>query len=46
LARRLLKKLRTIKSVLNASEDELREVPGIGPDKAKKIRELSEAEYK
>ncbi len=46
LARRLLKKLRTIKSVINAGEEELKEVPGIGPEKAKKIRELSEAEYK
>jgi len=46
LARRLLKKLKSVKAIVGASEEELREVPGIGPEKAKKIRELAEAEYR
>ncbi|MBU5557648.1 MAG: ERCC4 domain-containing protein [Candidatus Aenigmatarchaeota archaeon] len=45
LARRLLKRFRTIRNVITADEEKLREVAGIGPEKAKRLREVSEAEY-
>jgi len=45
LAKRLLKKFKNIKAIVNAEEKELREVAGIGPEKAKKIRQLVDAEY-
>lgn len=41
----LLKKLETPKAVFSASEDELKEVEGIGPKIAKKIRELLDKKY-
>ncbi|MHA1711530.1 MAG: DEAD/DEAH box helicase [Candidatus Freyarchaeota archaeon] len=45
LARRLLQKFRTVERVFTASEKELIEVYGVGEKKAKKIREVLEAEY-
>ena len=45
LAQRLLTHFRSVKAVMNASEEELREVRGIGDMLAKAIREAIDAEY-
>ena len=46
LAKPLLKKFKTIKNIVNASEKELQEVEKIGPQKAKHIKDVVEGEYK
>ncbi|MFB6174570.1 MAG: DEAD/DEAH box helicase [Candidatus Nanohalobium sp.] len=45
IARRLLKQFETIQNVLTASEEDLKEVEGIGGKKAESIRELVEKKY-
>ena len=45
LARNLLTKFGSIKSIVDASEKELREVEGLGKGKAKKIKKLLEAKF-
>ena len=45
LARPLLAEFKSVKNLVNASEEELRKVPLIGEKKAKRIKELSEREY-
>ncbi len=45
LSKPLLKKFRTIKKVINASEEELKKTPLIGDRKAKAIKELIELIY-
>ncbi|MEW6222602.1 MAG: ERCC4 domain-containing protein [Candidatus Hadarchaeota archaeon] len=45
LAKRLLEHFKTVEAVMRASEEELREVHGIGKVKAKRIRELLAAFY-
>lgn len=45
LAKPLLKKFKTIKSLVNADEKELKEVELIGEKKAKRIKELVEKNY-
>ncbi len=45
LAKELLKHFKNVKSVANATEDELRKVEGVGEKKAKSIKELFEKEY-
>jgi Fanconi anemia group M protein len=45
LARSLLKEMKTLKKIFNASEDELKKVEGIGEEKAKRIVELAEKEF-
>jgi Fanconi anemia group M protein len=46
LSKRLLKHFKTILNIFNAPAEQLQEVEGIGKEKAKKIREVVEAEYK
>ncbi|MBI2101982.1 DEAD/DEAH box helicase [Candidatus Woesearchaeota archaeon] len=46
LAKPLLKRFKTIKNIVNASEKELQEVEKIGPQKAKHIKDVVEGEYK
>ncbi|MBI2557880.1 DEAD/DEAH box helicase [Candidatus Woesearchaeota archaeon] len=46
LAKPLLKHFKTIKKMLNASEEELQEVEKIGPLKAKQITDVVEQEYR
>ncbi|MEM3373761.1 MAG: DEAD/DEAH box helicase [Candidatus Woesearchaeota archaeon] len=46
LAKPLLDKFKTIKNIVNASEDELKSVDLIGDKKASKIREVLDSEYK
>ena len=46
LAKPLLKRFRTIKNIVNASEKELQEVEKIGAVKAKQIKDVVEGEYK
>ncbi len=46
LAVRLLEKFKTIKAIASATEFELREVEGIGEEKAKAIKDIFEREYK
>ena len=46
LAKPLLKKFKTVKNIVNASEKELQEVEKIGPVKAKQIKDVVEGEYK
>jgi ERCC4-related helicase len=46
LAKPLLAEFKSIKNLVNASEDELKKVPLIGEKKAKRIKELSEREYR
>lgn len=45
LAKRLLSKFKTIKRIINASEESLQKVEGIGEEKAKRIKKLVEREY-
>jgi len=45
LAKPLLKKFKTIKNVVNAEEEELKEVELIGDKKARRIKEIIEKEY-
>jgi len=45
LAKRLLSKFRTIKRIVNASEESLQKVEGIGEEKAKRIKALVERDY-
>ena len=45
IAETLLKKLKTIKSIFNASEEDLKEVDKIGPKKAKEIKKLIDSIY-
>ena len=45
LAKRLLSKFRTVKRIVNASEESLQKVEGIGAEKAKRINGLVEREY-
>jgi len=45
LAKELLKKFKTVKKVVNASEEKLKKVEKIGDKKAKKIREVLDEEY-
>ncbi len=46
LSRRLLKKFRTVRKVFAAKPDKLKRVPGLGEEKAKRIWELINKEYK
>ena len=46
LAERLLKELKSVKNVVNASETELQKVEGIGKEKAKRLKEIVDSEYK
>ncbi len=46
LAKGLLSKFGSIKNVVNASEDELKNVPKIGKKKAKEIRKVLDEKYK
>jgi len=45
LARPLLRAFRSIKNLINASEEELKKVEKIGEKKARRIKEVVEAEY-
>lgn len=45
LAKRLLQKFKSVEKVFTANEDELMNVQGIGEKKAKRIREILQAEY-
>jgi len=45
LAKRLLERFSTVERVISASGDELQQVHGIGPEKAKEIRRVLRAEY-
>ncbi|MBS7288420.1 MAG: DEAD/DEAH box helicase [Candidatus Freyarchaeota archaeon] len=45
LARRLLQKFKSVEKVFTANEDELMSIQGIGEKKAKRIREVLQAEY-
>ncbi len=45
LAQTLLKQFGSLQAVFNATPDDLREVPGVGRNKAKKIRELLQSDY-
>jgi Fanconi anemia group M protein len=45
-ARPLLKHFKTVKNIVNASEEELKEVDLIGPKKSKTLKELFDAEWK
>jgi Fanconi anemia group M protein len=46
LAKPLLAEFKSIKNIVNASEDELKKVALIGEKKAKRIKEISEREYR
>lgn len=46
LSKPLLEKFKTIKNIVNASEEELKKVDLIGDKKAEKIREVLDSEYK
>jgi len=46
LAKPLLREFKTVKNVINASEDELQKVSKIGKVKAKKIKDITDSEYK
>ena len=46
LSKPLLKHFKTIKNIVNSSEEELQEVDKIGPLKAKQIKDVVEGEYK
>ena len=45
LAKPLLKKFKSIKKLINASEDRLQKVDKIGPTKARRIKEVVDGEY-
>ncbi|MFH0979232.1 MAG: DEAD/DEAH box helicase [Candidatus Woesearchaeota archaeon] len=45
LARPLLRKFKTVKKLVNATEEALQKVEKIGPQKAKQIKEVVEKEY-
>lgn len=45
LAKELLQHFKTIKNVVNASEEELKKVEGVGEKKAKNIKDVVEKEY-
>ena len=45
LAKELLKNLKTVKNVINASDEQLKEVEKIGDKKAKGIRDVVDKEY-
>ena len=45
LAKELLKELKSVKNVVNASEEELKNVAGVGDKIAKTIKALVEKEY-
>ncbi|OGM01813.1 hypothetical protein A3K72_03355 [Candidatus Woesearchaeota archaeon RBG_13_36_6] len=45
LAKPLLRKFKTVKDVINASEEELKDVELIGDKKAKRIKELTDSKY-
>jgi len=45
-ARPLLKYFKSVKNIVNASEDELKEVDLIGPKKSKAIKDIFDEEYK
>ncbi len=46
LAKPLLRKFKSIKKVINANEEKLQKVEKIGPAKAKRIKEITDSEYK
>ncbi|MEM5801868.1 MAG: ERCC4 domain-containing protein, partial [Candidatus Aenigmatarchaeota archaeon] len=46
LAKRLLKNFKSIKKIINANENDLQKVRGIGKKLAKKIKDFVEVEYK
>jgi len=45
LAKPLLREFKTVKNIVNASEEELKKVNLIGEKKAKKIKEIVDKEY-
>lgn len=45
LSKRMLKHFKTVKNIFNAEVAELKEIGGIGEEKAKKIVDVIEAEY-
>lgn len=46
LAKPLLKEFKSVRKVINASEDSLKKINLIGEKKAKKIKEITDSEYK
>lgn len=46
ISKSLLEKFKTIKKIINATEEELEEVKKIGPKKIKNIKKVLESEYK
>ena len=46
LAKPLLREFKSVKNVVNASSDELKKVEKVGPIKAKKIKDITDSEYK
>ena len=46
LAKELLKNFKTLKNIINANEEELKKVSGVGEKIAKGIKEVGEGEYK
>ncbi len=46
LARPLLRKFKTVRKIINAKEEQLEKVEGIGPKKARAIKDVVEKEYK
>ena len=45
IARRLLKKFKNVRSIFKASEEELQEIEGLGPKKAKSITSMLDESY-
>jgi ERCC4-related helicase len=46
LAKPMLREFKSVSKIINASEDELQKVEKIGPVKAKRIKEVTDSEYK
>ena len=46
LAKDLLTEFKTVKNIVNASEQELKKVDNLGEKKAAKLKEVFEREYK
>ena len=46
LSRRILEKFGTIKKFVNAKEEKLEKIEGIGKEKAKKIKDIAETDYR
>ena len=46
LAKNLLKKFKTVKNVINANENQLKKIDGVGEKTVKKLKEITDDEYK